>query len=71
MTEEKKQAPSLWDVAKSVGAALLGVQSSKNYKRDFEHGKPWQYIFVGLVAVIIFILMVVGVVKIVMALAGI
>lgn len=66
---ETKPAPSLWQVTKSVFAAFLGVQSSKNYQRDFSHGKPSQYIIIGLVGVLLFILTVVGVVKLVLSLA--
>lgn len=63
--------PTLWGVAKSVFAAMLGVQKSENYERDFQHGKPWQYIFLGLVFVVVFILVLVGVVNLVMSLAGV
>lgn len=70
MTEEKK-APSLWQVAKSVLMAILGVQKSEVYKRDFQHGKPWQYIIVGLVLVILFILILVFVVKFALSMAGV
>ncbi len=69
-TENTGKAPSLWDVAKSVMAAMLGVQKSENYKRDFQHGKPWQYVFIGLIAVAIFIGTIVTVVKLVMSSAG-
>ncbi len=69
--ETEKKAPSLWDVAKSVQAAFLGVQSSKNYERDFQHGKPSQYIIIGLIGVAIFIAVIIGVVKLVMKLAGV
>lgn len=71
MDNQEKQQPSLWQVAQSVGAALFGVQSSKNYKRDFSHGKPSQYIVLGLIAVAIFIGTIIGVVSLVMGLAGI
>ena len=72
MTEQtNKREPTLWDVTKSVLAALLGVQSRKNYERDFTHGKPWQYIVVGLVGVALFITIVVTVVRIVLASAGV
>ena len=69
MSEQDKQQPSLWQVAQSVMAALFGVQSSKNYQRDFQHGKPSQYIILGLIAVAIFIGTIIGVVKLVMSLA--
>lgn len=69
--ESQKKEPSLWDVAKSVQAAFLGVQSSKNYERDFQHGKPSQYIIIGLIGVAIFIAVVIAVVKLVLNLAGV
>ena len=67
---EEGTAPTLWQVAKSVLMALLGVQKSDVYKRDFQHGKPWQYIIIGLVFVIVFILILVFVVRFAMSLAG-
>ena len=70
MSEETKP-PTLWQVAKSVLAAMLGVQKSENYQRDFQHGKPSQYIILGLIFVTIFILIIVGVVKLVLSLAGV
>ena len=72
MTEEtNKREPGLWDVAKSVLSALLGVQSRKNYERDFTHGKPWQYIVIGLVGVAIFIAIIVTVVRMVLSATGV
>jgi len=70
MPEEMKP-PTLWQVAKSVLAALLGVQKSENYQRDFQYGKPRQYIILGLIFVILFILIIVGIVKLVLSLAGV
>lgn len=70
MSEEMKP-PTLWQVAKSVLAAMLGVQKSESYQRDFQYGKPRQYIILGLIFVIAFILIIVGVVKLVLSLAGI
>ena len=72
MTEETNdKTPGLWDVTKSVLAAGLGVQSRKNYERDFTHGKPWQYIVIGLVGVGIFIAVVISVVMVVLSQAGV
>jgi hypothetical protein len=68
---QQKRAPSLFEVLKSVLAAALGVQSSKNYERDFQHGKPSQYIIIGLFFTLLFIFAVIGVVKLVMWLAGV
>jgi hypothetical protein len=69
--ETQKKDPSLWEVVKSVQAAFLGVQSSKNYERDFTHGKPWQYITIGLVGVALFIVIIIAVVMLVMKLSGV
>ena len=51
MSDEDKKEPSLLDVTRSVMWAFLGVQKKKNYERDFKHGKPSQYIIVGLIGV--------------------
>ena len=40
---------TLLQVAGSVFAAGLGVQSKEKKQRDFTRGKPWQFIVVGLV----------------------
>jgi len=68
--QNNNNAPTLWDVTKSVLAAMLGVQKSKNHERDFQYGKPWQYVIVGLIAVGVFIGILVTVVKLVMSSAG-
>jgi len=70
LKEDENYTPTLWDVTKSVLAAMLGVQKKKNYERDFQYGKPWQYVFVGLIAVAIFIGIIITVVNIVMSTAG-
>jgi len=71
MTDKNEKEPTLFDVAKSVMWAFLGVQKSKNYERDFKHGKPSQYIIIGLIGVSIFISILVMVVKLVLSLAGV
>ena len=68
--DNNNKAPTLWDVTKSVLAAMLGVQKSKNHQRDFQYGKPWQYVIVGLIAVGVFIGILVTVVNVVMSSAG-
>jgi len=69
--ESQKKEPSLWDVAKSVQAAFLGVQSRSNYERDFQHGKPSQYIIIGLIGVAIFIAVIISIVMLVLKFAGV
>ena len=67
----ENQTPGLWQVAKSVLAAMLGVQKSENYQRDFQYGKPRQYIILGLIFVTLFILILIGIVNLVLSLAGV
>ncbi len=50
----------------SVLSAFLGVQSNANRERDFKHGKLSHFIIIGLMAGLLFILIVVGVVNLVM-----
>ncbi len=70
MNNPDNKAPTLWDVTKSVMAAMLGVQKSKNHQRDFQYGKPSQYIIVGLIAVAVFVGIVITVVNVVMSSVG-
>jgi len=55
----------------SIFAAAFGVQSNKNRERDFEHGKFHHFIIGGIVFAVLFILLVVGIVKLVMHYAGV
>lgn len=55
----------------SIFAAAFGVQSNKNRERDFEHGKFHHFIVGGIVFAVLFILLVVGIVKLVMHYAGV
>ena len=71
MADEDNKTPSLLDVARSVLWAMIGVQKSKNHERDFKHGKPWQYIIVGLIGVAIFITIIITVVKFALSMAGV
>ena len=62
-------AIGLLDVFKSVLSAFFGVQSGKNRERDFQHGKPWHYIVVGLLMTGVFLLLVWGLVSLVLNMA--
>lgn len=55
--------PTLRQVISSVLAAMFGVQSDKNRERDFTKGKFSTYIIVGLIATVLFVLLVWGVVQ--------
>ena len=74
MLEDKKDAakvPALLDVLGSVLASMFGVQSNRKRTEDFTHGKPSQYIVIGLIVTVLFVLTIYGVVKLVMKLAGV
>lgn len=64
-------SPSLMKVLGSVLASMFGVQSNRRREEDFTHGKPSQYVVIGLLVTLVFILTVWGVVSLVMRLAGI
>ena len=68
---ENRQTPSFFSVLGSVLASMFGVQSSKKHETDFTRGKPIHYIMVGLLVTVVFILTVWGVVKLVLAFAGV
>ncbi|CAG1020176.1 hypothetical protein MTYM_00105 [Methylococcales bacterium] len=59
------KAPNLWQVITSVLAAAFGVQSTKNRERDFQHGNVATFVGVGLIATVLFVLLIYGVVRLV------
>jgi len=67
MAEQKKLR--LREIMSSVAAAFVGVQSGRNRERDFSHGRPRDFIIMGLVFTLLFVLLVGGVVALVMKLA--
>ena len=68
MSEETPKL-GLLQVLASVLASFLGVQSNEKRERDFTQGRARDFIIVGLVLTLLFILLVWGVVKLVMSLA--
>jgi hypothetical protein len=65
------KTPSTLSVLGSVLSSFMGVQSNSKREEDFTHGKPSQYIVIGLVVTVVFVLAVWGVVKLVMKFAGV
>jgi hypothetical protein len=55
----------------SVLAAAFGVQSGKNRARDFSRGKPSHFIILGVLFTGLFVLVLFGLVKLVLGLAGV
>ena len=67
--EEDKQL-TFGQLARSTLAAFIGVQSNANRERDFSRGKMSHFIWMGLLFGLIFVLTLVGVVQLVLHLAG-
>ena len=63
--EKSEENLSLIDVALSTCAAALGVQSSKNRRRDFSKGNPIIFLLSGVLFTISFVLIIVGLVHLV------
>ena len=71
MNDSSNKPPTFWQMLHSVMAAALGVQSDKNRARDFTHGKPSHFIVLGIVFTVIFALTLLGIVQLVLHLAGV
>ncbi|MFI4938053.1 MAG: DUF2970 domain-containing protein [Candidatus Berkiellales bacterium] len=61
------QKPTFWQMVLSVLAAMFGVQSAKARERDFSGGNPWVFIVLGIIAVALFVLILVGIVMLVLS----
>jgi len=48
----KQEKTHYWQVFMSVAASMFGVQSDRNYRRDFEQESVTPYIFVGVLFVV-------------------
>lgn len=74
MTTDKsdnKKKVSLLSIMSSVVAASFGVQTKKNRERDFEQGEFHHFVIGGIVFAVLFILLLVGIVKVVIHYAGV
>ncbi len=68
LSEPAPSTVGFWRVLKSVLAAFFGVQSNRNRERDFSHGRPIHFIAVGLLATLLFVLVMWGLVQLFLAL---
>ncbi|MDP9940539.1 DUF2970 domain-containing protein [Ectopseudomonas alcaliphila] len=65
-----EQSPlTLREMLQSVLAAALGVQSGKNRSRDFSRGKPSHFILLGVFFTALFVVVLLGAVKLILHLA--
>lgn len=69
MADNDKEKLSLFQVTRSVMSSFLGVQNNETRERDFTRGRARDFIFIGIVLTVLFILAVYGIVKLVMTLA--
>ncbi len=49
-----QKKPGFFGVLQSVLAAMFGVQSEAKREQDFANGNPAEYIFLGIIMVILF-----------------
>lgn len=63
---EKQKKITPFSFMGSIIAAWFGVQTQANRERDFEHGKFHHFVIGGIIFAVLFILLVVGIVKVVM-----
>jgi len=69
-SEPERKGVSGLQLLQSTLAAALGVQSGKNRQRDFEQGKPSQFIFAGILFTLVFIGILITIVRIVLSNVG-
>ena len=66
-TAQEPQTLTFWQVLHSTLAAAFGVQSSKNRKRDFTHGKASHFILMGVGFTVVFVLIMATIVSVVLS----
>lgn len=69
---QPQQSPNIsWlSIVQSVCAAFFGVQSDAKRKRDFESGAFWHFVVAGVIFTLIFILIIWGAVRFLLATSG-
>lgn len=70
MVVDKERSLSLFQVLGSVLSSFIGVQNNETRERDFTHGRPRDFIIVGILLTLAFILVVFAIVKLVLMLAA-
>lgn len=70
MNNKVKENLTLIEIIKSVLMSFLGVQRGDIRERDFNRGKAYQFIIVGLLLTLCLILLILSVVKLILFLAG-
>jgi hypothetical protein len=68
--EPEQDSLTLWQVLSSALAAGFGVQSSRNRNRDFAKGRPGQFIAVGIIVTVAFVIAIVTLVNVILGSVG-
>lgn len=68
MEDEQKQL-GFFQVLKSVISSFFGVQNDRTRERDFTHGRARDFILIGILLTVLFVLGVWGLVMLVMSVA--
>lgn len=63
---DDNQKPSVFQIMSSVLSAAFGVQSTARRERDFTGGTAAPFIIAGIVFTVLFILTIIGVVKLIL-----
>ena len=66
MKQDDDLAPSFWQMVGSTMLSFLGVSKESRRQRDFQYGNPKVFIATGFILAFLFIMAVVGVVKMVL-----
>ena len=69
-SRDDEEGLTLLQLIGSALAAGFGVQSSENRRRDFSKGKPSQFIAIGIIFTVLFVLIMVGIVRLVLGSVG-
>lgn len=63
MTDPARAKASLWRTVRAVAWAMLGVRNGDEYRKDQETLRPLQVVGIGLVALFLIVLLLMGVVN--------
>jgi hypothetical protein len=66
---EEQRKLSFWQVLGSVSSSFLGIQKNERRERDFRHGRARDFIIVGILLTVVFVLTVWSVVQLVVRVA--
>jgi hypothetical protein len=66
MKKDDDLAPSFWQMVGSTMLSFFGVSKESRRQRDFQHGNPKVFIVTGFILTFLFVMAVIGLVKLVL-----